>query len=61
MKALTRLPGDMTYRQSDIPRLVKRMGSNLYSSDMTAFTDKFPRKLEVALVTAAYGAIYGKL
>jgi hypothetical protein len=55
MKALARLPSDVTYRQSDIPRLVKGLGTNLYSSDMTAFTDRFPRKLEVALLSAAYG------
>lgn len=56
MKALSRLPGDVTYRQSDIPKLVKGLGNQLFSSDMTAFTDRFPRKLEVSLLTAAYGA-----
>lgn len=61
MAALKRLPSDVTYRQSDIPKLVKSLGSNLYSSDMTAFTDRFPRKLEVAVVEAAYGAVMSRL
>jgi len=61
MIALRRLPSDVTHRQSDIPSLVKRLGNHLYSSDMTAFTDRFPRKLEVALVSAAYGTVLGGL
>jgi len=61
METLTRLPGDVTYRQNQIPRLVKNLGDDLYSSDMTAFTDRFPRKLEIALLTAAYGPKISKL
>jgi hypothetical protein len=61
MTALRKLPSDVTYIQSDIPKLVKDLGSNLYSSDMTAFTDRFPRKLEVELVKAAYGADISRL
>jgi hypothetical protein len=55
MKGLAALPSDVTFRQSDIPKLVKSLGTNLYSSDMTAFTDRFPRKLEVCLLSAVYG------
>jgi hypothetical protein len=55
MAALRKLPSDVTYRQSDIPKLVKSLGNHLYSSDMTAFTDRFPRKLETTLLEAAYG------
>jgi hypothetical protein len=61
MRALSKLPSDVTYRQSDIPKLVKGLGTNLYSSDMTAFTDRFPRKLEVSLLSAAYGDTTGRL
>jgi len=61
MKALSRLPSDVTYRQSDIPKLVKGLGTNLYSSDMTAFTDRFPRKLEVCLLSAAYSDTHSRL
>jgi hypothetical protein len=55
MRALSRLPSDVTYRQDKIPRLVKGLGSNLFSSDMTAFTDRFPIDLEISLISAAYG------
>jgi len=61
MKALSKLSSDVTYRQDEIPNLVKGLGPNLYSSDMTAFTDRFPRKLEVGLLEAAYGATVSRL
>jgi hypothetical protein len=61
MGFLARLPSDMTFRQSDIPKLVKSLGTNLFSSDMTAFTDRFPRKLEVALLEAAFGEQISRL
>jgi hypothetical protein len=61
MKALARLPTDVTYRQSEIPNLVKGLGSNLYSSDMTAFTDRFPIQLETAVIEAAYGTKISEL
>jgi len=61
MKALSRLPSDVTYRQCEIPKLVKGLGANLYSSDMTAFTDRFPRKLEICLLSAAYGEPVSRL
>jgi len=53
MGALAKLPSDVTYRQSSIPALVKELGQNLYSADMTAFTDCFPRELEKNLINAA--------
>jgi len=56
LKALRKLPSDVTFRQNKIPDLIKGMGLNLYSSDMTAFTDRFPIELEIALIEAAYGA-----
>lgn len=61
MYALRKLPSDVTYRQSDIPSLVKGLGHNLFSSDMTAFTDRFPRKLEKKLISSAYGTKIGEL
>jgi hypothetical protein len=61
MSFLKRLPSDVTYRQNEIPKLVKGLGTSLYSSDMTAFTDRFPRKLETALLEAAYGSHVSRL
>lgn len=61
MKALRRLPNDVTYFQDNIPTLVKGLGDCLYSSDMTAFTDRFPVELEVEVINAAYGAKIGKM
>jgi hypothetical protein len=55
MHALQRMRGDVTYLQNDIPNLIKGLGDHLYSSDMTAFTDRFPIELEEAVVKAAYG------
>jgi hypothetical protein len=61
MKALRRLPSDVTYFQDTIPSLVMNLGPNLYSSDMTAFTDRFPREIEVEVIKAAYGARLGEV
>lgn len=61
MIALKKLPSDVTYRQSEIPKLVKGLGNNLFSSDMTAFTDRFPRRLEKSLIAAAYGTKISEL
>jgi hypothetical protein len=55
MHALSNLKTDVTFRQSKIPKLIKNLGTNLYSSDMTAFTDRFPRELEVAVISEIYG------
>ena len=55
MKGLSRLPTDVTYFQDKIPNLVKDLGNCLYSSDMTAFTDRFPIELEYEVVKAKYG------
>lgn len=61
MKALKRLPGDVTYFQDQIPTYVSKLGTNLFSSDMTAFTDRFPIELEEAVLNAKYGAKIGKM
>jgi predicted transcriptional regulator len=56
MKGLRRLPNDVTYFQDKIPSFVHKMGSNLYSSDMTAFTDRFPIELETEVLKQKYGS-----
>lgn len=61
MDALRLLPGDVTYRQNEIPKFIKNLGNHLFSSDMTAFTDRFPRKLETCLLEAAYGEQISRL
>jgi len=61
MKGLRRLPNDVTYFQDQIPSLVQKMGSSLYSSDMTAFTDRFPVELEFEVVSAVYGSKIGRM
>jgi hypothetical protein len=61
MQGLRKLRSDYTYRQDKIPQAVKRMGSNLYSSDMTAFTDRFPIEIEEAIVKRCYGSEVGTL
>jgi hypothetical protein len=55
MYALQRMRGDVTYLQNEIPNLIKGLGDHLYSSDMTAFTDRFPIELETHVIKAAYG------
>lgn len=54
MKALCNLKTDVTFHQSEIPNLIRKLGPNLFSSDMTAFTDRFPRILEKAVVAKVY-------
>lgn len=61
MNALRKTPGDVTFCQSKTPDLIKGLGLNLYSSDMTAFTDRFPIQLEIALIKTAYGTKIGEL
>jgi hypothetical protein len=57
LQALRKLETDMTFRQSSIPEVIKSSGKNLYSADMTAFTDVFPRKLEKELINTAWPGI----
>jgi hypothetical protein len=59
MKFLSKLPSDVTYRQDKIPVLLKGLGPDLYSADMTAFTDVFPIELEAHLVSTVYGVDIG--
>jgi hypothetical protein len=61
MKGLRRIPSDVTYFQDKIPTFVKKLGSGLYSSDMTAFTDRFPIELEIAVIEAKYGYDVGQM
>jgi len=61
MLGLRRFDSDVTYRQNEIPKLIKGLGTKLYSSDMTAFTDRFPREIEVAIVKARYGEKLGDI
>jgi hypothetical protein len=61
MSGLRKLKGDVTYLQGEIPSLIQKLGPNLYSSDMTAFTDRFPIILETAIVRGAYGDKIGRL
>jgi len=59
MHGLSNLKQDMTYRQGDIPKVIRNLGKSLYTSDMTAFTDRFPILMEEAVVSAAYGRVIG--
>uniref|UniRef100_A0A2V0RK13 RdRp n=1 Tax=viral metagenome TaxID=1070528 RepID=A0A2V0RK13_9ZZZZ len=61
MSGLKKLQGDCTYVQDKIPKLIKRMGPNLFSSDMSAFTDRFPIEIEEAIVKSRYGEEIGVL
>jgi len=61
MGRLKSLPSDVTFRQADIPKLVKSLGPHLFSSDMTAFTDRFPIELEVHVLNAVFGDNIGDL
>jgi hypothetical protein len=57
MNGLAKLNTDITYRQSSLPDLVRDLGDNLYTADMTAFTDRFPRILETNLINVAWPQI----
>jgi len=57
MHLLSTLSVDVTYRQDKIPKLLRALGPNLYSSDLSAFTDRFPIKLETAMLAIAWPEI----
>jgi hypothetical protein len=61
MKGLAKLTTDLTYRQSSLPNLIKGLGNELYSTDLTAATDRFPISWEEAVVSAKYGEEVGSL
>jgi len=61
MAGLKNLRGDVTYRQDEIPKLIKGLGKSVYTADMTAFTDRFPISWETEIVSAAYGLEIGNL
>jgi len=54
MDALSKLEADYTFKQHKIPTGVKSLGKNIYSSDMSAFTDRFDRSLEKAVVERVF-------
>jgi hypothetical protein len=56
MKALNKLNSDLTFRQDTIPKHVNMLGLELFSSDMSAFTDRFPRVLEKSVVEIVHGS-----
>jgi hypothetical protein len=57
MDVLSKMYGDFTYRQSDIPRVIKSLGTHLHTSDMTAFTDRLPSELCSVVVDHVCGHI----
>jgi len=54
MEALSNLEADYTYKQHKIPTGVRSLGLSIYSSDMSAFTDRFDRSLEKAVVEQVF-------
>jgi len=57
MYFLKDISNDLTFKQETIPRRVKALGRNLFSSDMTAFTDRFPRVILVAMLRHCHGQV----
>lgn len=52
---------DVTYSQSDLLNIYRDRLSQyefLGSSDLTAFTDRFPREFMSSVIEAKYGAVY---
>ncbi|DAZ87243.1 TPA_asm: RNA-dependent polymerase [Proteus mito-like virus] len=60
MAGLSKLRSDCTYRQSSIPNLIKGLGMELYSSDMTDATTCFHIAWEQAVVEAKYGTDFAE-
>lgn len=56
MNALSKIKNDVTFSQSKIPDYIKNLGFEIYSSDMTAFTDRFPRIIEQAVIAEIFDA-----
>jgi len=54
MDALSKLEADYTFKQHKIPTGVRSLGKNIYSSDMSAFTDRFDRSIEKAVVEKVF-------
>lgn len=55
MGSLGKLNSDLTFTQDSIPKHIAMLGQNLFSSDMTTFTDRFPRELEKSVVSVVHG------
>lgn len=55
MKGLRTMVSDCTYCQSDIPTMIQKLGIQLYSSDLSQATDRFPLKWQEAIVKQRYG------
>jgi hypothetical protein len=64
MLALRRMRTDVTYNQSDLLNIYKDRLSKykfIGSSDLTAFTDRFPREFMSEVIAAKYGAVYAEI
>jgi hypothetical protein len=53
--ALKKMRSSMAYKQGLVPSAIKRLGLELYSIDLTAMTDRFPRLLQYEVIKARYG------
>jgi hypothetical protein len=58
-KGLSSMRCSVAYKQSVVPDLIRGLGPHLYSADLSAFTDRFPRQLQKAVVSARYGSTVG--
>jgi hypothetical protein len=54
-RCLSLLRESVAYKPQLIPSLIKGMGSCLYSADLSAFTDRFPRTLQVEVLRVRFG------
>jgi len=53
--ALSKMITSVAYKQELVPDLVKRLGQNLYSADLTAMTDRFPIILIQSVLEERFG------
>lgn len=56
MKALRSLRHDLTYTQDVVPDKIRSLGRNLFGSDMSAFTDRYPIEVLHEIIHVRYGA-----
>jgi len=55
-KSLKSMRTSMAYKQGLVPKAVERLGLELYSIDLSAMTDRFPRKLQFEVLKARFGS-----